>query len=121
MLAKQILCAKIDTLYLFQDFEFENSQVFEEKAQYVLKSMRRLIKEFPCKKESEVSYLAKNFGINITCSNRGFYRELMSLELNIHKLKDSSFFVLGLRSIVLFFAGILRLFHLERFKRLSMI
>lgn len=99
LLAKQIRCDKIGALYLFPDFEFETTQIYQEKAQLVLKTMRRLIREFPCNKESEVSYLAQNFGIANTSNNEAFYRELLNMELNIHNYKDSSIFVLGLRSI----------------------
>lgn len=97
--AKIILCRKIDTLYLFPDFEFETSQIYQEKAQVVIKTMRRLILEFPCNKESEVSYLTKNFGITNVSNNNEFYSELLNMELNIHNQHDSTVFVLGLRSI----------------------
>lgn len=97
--AKIILCGKIDTLYLFPDFEFETSQIYQEKAQVVIKTMRRLIREFPCNKESEVSYLAKNFGITNVSNNNELYSELLNMELNIHNQQDSTVFVLGLRSI----------------------
>jgi len=99
LIAKQILCGKIASLYLFPDFEFENTGIYQEKAQLALKIMRRLIREFPCKKESEVSYLVKNFGINNVSNNEEFYSQLLNMEFNMHNHLDDSIFLLGLRSI----------------------
>jgi len=95
--AKRILCSQIDAFYMFSDCEFENFRDFQKKSRIVLKTMRGLIREFPCKNVNEISYLAENFGISRVLDNDGFYDELLKKEWNLKE--DSVIFNTGLRSI----------------------